>query len=163
MDPEMAQRMQEMRQQRMQMMQQAAEGAPQMGPRGGMMDPEMMQRMQEMHQQRMEMMQQSAQTMPQTGPRGGMMGPRMMQRMQESQAMAGAAPTSDAADDAAGESGSAPAKMGCKQRHAGMGKYMQGMRKERMAQKQAHRQAMEARMANIEALLRELVELQKAK
>jgi len=150
---EMMQRMHEMRQQQMEMMQGNRPGGPMMGRRGGMMNPEMMQRMQEMHQQRMEMMQANRQGMPMMGPGGGMPGAEAMQGAPEIQQPLAPAETGEQ-------------DMSCEQMHArhGMGgKHRNGMKKEMMAMKQQHMQAMEQRLANIENLMREAVELLKSR
>jgi hypothetical protein len=150
---EMMQRMQEMRQQQMEMMQGNRPGRPMMGPGGGMMNPEMMQRMQEMHQQRMEMMQANRQGRPMMGPGGGMPGAEATQGATEMQQ-----PQAPAETGGQGVS--------CEQMHArhGMGgMHRKGMKKEMMAMKRQHMQAMEQRLANIENLMREAVELLKSR
>jgi len=150
---EMMQRMQEMRQQHMEMMQGNRPGRPMMGPGGGMMNPEMMQRMQKMHQQRMEMMQANRQGRPMMGPGGGMPGAEAMQGAPEIQQPEAQVETGDQ-------------DMSCEKMHGRHGKggvHMKGMKKEMMARKQQHMQAVEQRLANIENLMREAVELLKSR
>ena len=150
---EMMQRMHEMRQQQMEMMQGNRPGRPMMGRRGGMMNPEMMQRMQEMHQQRMEMMQANRQGRPMMGPGGSMPGAEAMQGAPEMQQAQAPVETGDQG-------------MSCEKmhgRHGIGGMHMKGMKKEMMAMKQQHMQAMEQRLANIENLMREAVELLKSR
>ena len=150
---EMMQRMQEMRQQQMEMMQGNRPGGPMMGRPGGMMNPEMMQRMQEMHQQRMEVMQANRQGRPMMGPGGGMPGAEAMQGAPEIQQPEAPVETGDQ-------------DMSCEKMHGrhGMGgMHMQGMKKEMMARKQQHMQAVEQRLANIENLMREAVDLLKSR
>lgn len=150
---EMMQRMHEMRQQQMEMMQGNRPGGPMMGRRGGMMNPEMMQRMQEMHQQRMEMMQANRQGMPMMGPGGGMPGAEAMQDAPQIQQPE--APVETGEQD-----------MSCEKMHGrhGMGgMHMKGMKKEMMARKRQHMQAVEQRLANIENLMREAVDLLKSR
>ncbi|MCW5587342.1 MAG: hypothetical protein KIS75_14505 [Chromatiales bacterium] len=188
---EMLQRMQDMRRQHMEMMQNNPQGMPAMGPRTGMMNPEMMQQMQDMRQQRMEMMQNAPQGMPPMGPGAGRMSPEMMQQMQDMHRqkmemmqsnaaarspMAAQAPASEqpVAQPDSADMPSAPAvgdmaerQAACAKMHRGGGMPgMQGMgmgKQRMMAMKQQHMQTMEQRLANIEALLQELVDLQKAR
>jgi hypothetical protein len=133
----------------MEMMQANRAGRPMMGPRGGMMNPEMMQRMQEMHQQRMEMMQANRAGRPMMGAPGNM--PQ-------------AVPDAPAANAPAASGGP---RMSCAEMHGQHGMHgkggmpMKGMKKEMMAAKKQHMQAMEQRLANIESLMREAVQLLK--
>lgn len=154
---EMQQRMQQMRRQHMEKMQAQRQAMPMMGPRNGRLPPEMLQRMQEMHQQRVQMMQASRPAMPPMG------GPSVPQ---------GEAAAQPPAPSASQQAGNTAQPMSCAERHAMMGKAggygrnakggMQGKGKKRMMQmKRQHMQRMEERLANIESLMRELVELQK--
>ena len=146
--------MQEMHQQRMEMMRSNPPAMPMMGRGRGMMDPQMRQQMEEMRRQHMQqMMQSQAEGGQSPGPQGWMMGPGMMQNMPQTSAGPGA-------------SGPAGMPGGC----GGMGHHGKGdmgqrqeMKKKMMEAKQQHWQAMEQHLANIEALMREMVELQKAK
>ena len=141
---EMQQRMQEMRQQHMQRMHANRQAMPMMGPRGGMRNPEMMQRMQEMRRQRMEMMQAGRPVMP--GAPAAVQEPAA----QETDASASAAPAAaDVADT------------GCGRMHGRHGMHDKGMKKQMMAMRQQHMQVTEQRLANIENLMRELVDLLK--
>ena len=132
-------------------MQAGRRGGPMGGPRGGMRAPEMMQRMQEMRQQHMARMQ------------AGRQGPPMRGAVARQQGDAMPAPVDAPAPTAA--EGQMPAGP-CGQMYPGRGKqgmHRKGMRKEMMAMKRQHMQTMEQRLANIEALMREMVELQKAR
>ena len=143
---EMRQRMEEMRQQHMQRMQANRQAMPMMGPRGGMMNPEMMQRMQEMHRQRMEMMQAGRPAMP--SPPAAVQEPV-------------ATPEET---DTAPSVASVAADAGCAQmraRHGMGGMHDKGMKKQMMAMRKQHMQVTEQRLANIENLMRELVDLLK--
>ncbi len=123
-----------------------------------MMTPEMMQQM--MRQQMMQQRRQMMQGQP------GMMNPQMMQHRQMmmqgqpgQQGMEGMQDTEDM-QGMQGMQGQ-PGMMYPGMMHAGKGCGM--MKPEMMAKKQAHRKAMETHLANIEALLRQLVEQQKSK
>ena len=161
MDPEMQQQMMEMRQQRMQMMSPGGGGMPMMGPHGAMMDPEMRQQIQEMRQQHRQMMQQAQVEEPVAA---------------EAEAAADDAPPApQAAAPAEPPFGMGP----CRKMHAAMGgkcgggkcgggKCGGGMgagrgKQQMMQMRKEHMQTMEQRLANIEALLREMVEMQKAR
>jgi len=139
-----------MRQQQMKMMQANRAGRPMMGPRGGMMNPEMMQRMQEMHQQRMEMMQANRAGRPMMGPPGN-----------APQADVAPAATDAPAAQAPGDQGMSCGKMHGMHGNGGMRKKQ--MKREMMAMKKQHMQVMEQRLANIENLMREAVELLKSR
>ena len=122
-------------------------------PGAAMTPAEMMQRMQEMHQQRMEMMQANRQGRPMMGPGGGMPGAEALQGAPEV-----------AQPEAPVETGDQD--MSCEKMHGrhGMGgMHMKGMKKEMMARKQQHMQAVEQRLANIENLMREAVDLLKSR
>lgn len=111
------------------------------------MNPEWMQQMQEMRRQRMEMMQANRRAMPMMGP-GGASEPESMRAQPDSQAPAAAADQDLACAEMHG-------------RHGKGGMHMKGMKKEMMAMKQQHMQAVEQRLSNIENLMREAVELLK--
>jgi len=158
MSPEQMQQAQEMHRQRMEMMRSNPGSMPMMGRGRGMMDPQMRQQMEEMRRQHMQQrMQSQAEGGQSPGPQGWMMGPGMMQTMPQTSAGPGA-------------SGAEGMPGGCGGMHGGMGHHGKGdmgqrqeMKKKMMEAKQQHWQAMEQRLANIEALMREMVELQKAK
>ena len=142
---EMRQRIEEMRQQHMQRMQANRQAMPMMGPRGGMRNPEMMQRMQEMHRQRMEMMQAGRPVMPSP--------PAAAQEPAADESTTVAPAAADVAD----------AGCGRMRGHHGMGgMHGKGMKKQMMAMRQQHMQVTEQRLANIENLMRELVDLLKS-
>jgi len=157
MPPEMAQQMRELRQQHMQMM----------GPGRGMaMDPEMMQQMQEMRAQRMQMMQaQAAEPVPAEGA-----------------PVEGASDTAPVAEMPITAAAEEPTGMPrpCGRMHAGMGQKCggmqggpgqkcggmpqdQGMKQQMREMRLQHMAAMVQHMQNIENLLREMLELQKAR
>ena len=145
----MVQRMQEMRRQHMEMMQANPQAMPPMGPGRGMMNPQMMQqRMQEMRQQHMEMMQANRRGMPMAG----------------ANAAAQAAEPDQEATVAAEDTAAMPTGpgMGCAHRKGEGGMRGYGMKKQMMAMRQQHMQSVEARLANIEGLMRELVDLAKS-
>jgi hypothetical protein len=154
MSPEQMQQAQEMRQQRMEMMRSNPGAMPMMGRGFGMMDPQMRQQMEEMRRQHMQqMMQMQAEAGQSPDVQGRAMPPGMMQPMPQASAGPGAG-------GATGMPG------GC----GGMGHYGHGamgqrqeMKKQMMEEKQQHWQAVEQRLANIEELMREMVEQQKAK
>ncbi len=124
----------------------------------------------------MPMMTDPRGNMPMMGMPPGMMNPMMGRRMMmmrqqamQQQAMRQQAQPQGSADsnDAAGQNVAAPVNNmeNMQQRPCPMhkGGRVAGMMKQKRAMKMRHMKAMEARLANIEALLKELVELQRAR
>lgn len=145
--PEMVQQMQEMRQQRLQ-------GMPPMGAgRGMMMDPEIAKQVQEMRQQHMQMM--ATQT-----------GEPVSAPAQEGVTPSTAAPATPESATPAVTDTAAAALPPCGKMYGGPGQHggaYQGARQQMWAMRQQHMQTMEQRMANIENLLREMIDLQKSR
>ena len=140
--------------QQMEMMRANPGTGPMMGR--GMLDPQMQQQMQEMRRQHMQMMQSHAGAGQPMGPQGRMMAPGMMQSQPQT------------AGQGAGAAMGMPG--GCGEMHRGMGHHGPGdmaqrqeMKQQKMEAKRKHWETMEQRLANIEELMREMVELQKSK
>jgi len=120
------------------------------GQQGHMMNPMMRQRMMQMHQQ--------GAGMPMSGSQGYMMNPQMREQMMRMHQQ-GNMPMSRGPGNMTGPRG----RMGMMQGGQQSMPPMMNMMQQRHAEMSAHRQAMEKRLANIEALLQELVNLQKGK
>ena len=118
------------------------------GQRGYMMNPMMRQQMMQMHQQ--------GGGMPMHGGPGYMMRPEGRMGMMDSDAKNMPTPRGP------GNRMGPPGRMGM-MGGDGSNMPMMGMMQQRHAEMQAHRQTMEKHMARIEALLQELVNLQKGK
>lgn len=170
-DGGMMQRMQEMHRQRMEMMGRGPAGMPMMGP-GGMHRPEMMQRMQAMQAQRGQVPEAMAERMRQMQEMQEMHRQRMQTMRQPSAAAAepsAEAPAALPAEPATqAEAGPMPPPAGMPPMR-GMGGCMDGKyaggghrQGQHRADKMAHRRIMEDRMANIERMLQELLDMQKA-
>jgi hypothetical protein len=143
-----------MRQQQMEMMRANPGAGPMMGR--GRLDPQMQQQIQEMRRQHMQMMHSQAGAGQPMGPQGRMMAPGMMQ------------PQPQTAGQGTGAAMGMPG--GCGGMHRGMGHHGPGdmaqrkeMKQQKMEAKRKHWETMEQRLANIEELMREMVELQKTK